>query len=425
MRPYCVAPVLLPIFFAAILPLAAADLRPKDVREMAKAGSSAIPKLQELLKDPQTDVRVEVVKQITEIGTARSLDPLILATQDNDPEVQVRATDGLVNFYLPGYVRTGFAASLSRVGNGIKGKFTDTNDQVIDPYIMVRPDVIVALGKLARGGVSLDVRANAARAAGVLRGQAAVPDLLQAIRTKDTEVIYESLVALQKIRDQSAAAGIGFLLRDLNSKVQIAAIETAGLLQNQEALPNLVDALNRTRDAKVRRAALTSIAMLPAESSRPLYARYLQDKDEKMRAAAAEGYGRLKDPADLPMLEKAWQDEGKTPARLALAFALLTLGKTEISEFSPLQTLINTLNSASYRDVAYAYLVEAARAAPVRQALYAPMENGTKDEKISLARVLGRSGDRESIPRLEKLSNDTDAEVAQEGLRALRTLQAK
>ena len=87
----------------AVIPiLAAQDLRPKDVREIAKAGSNAIPKLQDLLKSPNLDVRIEVVRQITEIGTARSLDPLILATQDNDPEVQIRATDGLVNFYLPG-----------------------------------------------------------------------------------------------------------------------------------------------------------------------------------------------------------------------------------------------------------------------------------------------------------------------------------
>ena len=405
--------------------LRAADLRPKEVRDIAKSGSSAIPKLQELLKDPQTDVRVEVVKQLTEIGTARSLDPLILAAQDNDPEGQLRATDGLVNFYLPGYVRTGFSASLSRVGNSIKGKFTDTNDQVIDPYIMVRPEAIAALGKLARGGATMEVRANAARALGVLRGQAAVPDLLEAIRTKDTDVIYESLIALQKIRDQSAATGIGFLLRDLNPKVQVAAIETAGLLQNKDAVPGLVDALNRARDAKVRRAALTAIAMLPAETSRSLYAQYLRDKDEKMRSAAAEGYARLANPADLPMLEKAWQDEGKTPARLALAFALVVLGKAEVSEFSPLQNLINTLNSASYREVAYAYLVEAARDSQVRRALYLPLENGTREEKISLARVLARSGDKESIPRLEKLSNDTDTEVAQEGLRALRTLGAK
>ena len=405
--------------------LAAQDLRPKDVREIAKAGSNAIPKLQDLLKSPDLDVRVEVVRQITDIGTQRSLDPLVLATADNDPEVQIRATDGLVNFYLPGYVKTGFAASLSRVGTSIKGRFTDTNDQVIDPFITVRPDVIAALGKLARGGGNLDSRANAARAIGILRGRAAVPDLLEAIRSKDTGLIYESLIAIQKIRDESAAEGIGFLLRDLNPKVQIAAIETVGLLQNKQTLPDLADALNRSRDARVRRAALTSIAMLPADSSRQLYAHYLQDKDEKMRAAAAEGYGRLRNPDDRAMLEKAWQDEGKTPVRLALAFALVTLGEIQLSEFSPLQYMINTLNSAAFRDVAFAYLVETARDDQVRRALYPSLESGTRDEKISIARVLARSGDKDSVPRLQKLSSDTDADVAQEGMRALRNLQAR
>lgn len=410
---------------AAISIMAAQDVRPKDIREIAKAGSNAIPKLQDLLKSPNLDIRVEVVRQITEIGTARSLDPLILATQDNDPEVQIRATDGLVNFYLPGYAKTGFAASLSRVGTSIKGRFTDTNDQVIDSFITVRPDVIAALGKLARSGGSLEARANAARAIGILRGREAVPDLLEAIRSKDTSLMYESLIAIQKIRDESAATQIGFLLRDLNPKVQVAAIETVGLLRNKEALPDLVDALNRSRDARVRRAALTSIAMLPAESSRQIYARYLQDKDDKMRAAAAEGYGRLRNPDDRPMLEKAWQDEGKTPVRLALAFALVTLGQTQLSEFGPMQYLINTLNQAAYRDVAFAYLVESARDDQVRNALYPSLDSGTRDEKISIARVLARSGNKESIPRLQKLSSDTDAEVAQEGMRALRNLQAR
>lgn len=404
---------------------AADDVRPKDVRETAKQGSNAIPKLQEFLKNSDPNVRIEAVKAITEIGTQRSLDPLILATQDNDPEVQIRATDGLVNFYLPGYVQTGLGASIKRVGGSIKGKFTDTNDQVVDPFVVARPEVIAALGKLARGGGDLEVRANAARAIGILRGKEAVPDLLEAIHTKDSAVIYESLNALQKIRDQSAAPRITFLLRDLNPRVQTTAIETTGLLQNKDAVPDLVDALNRTRDAKVRRAALTAIAMLPTESSRSLYARYLTDKDDKLRAAAAEGYGRLRNPADLPMLEKAWEDEGKTSARLGLAFAQVMLGKLDSTEFSPLTYLINTLDSASYRDVAQGYLVEAARDERVRATLYAPMENGTKDEKIGLARVLARSGDKESVPHLQKLSNDTDNDVAQEGQRALRTLQAR
>jgi len=410
---------------ALLVPFAAVAVTPKEVREMAKAGQNAIPQLQELLKDPDVDVRIEAVKQITAIGSLRSLDPLILATADNDPEVQIRSTDGLVNFYLPGYVQAGLSASLKRVGTGIKGKFTDTNDQVIDPYVMVRPEVVAALGKLVRGGGTMEARANAARAIGILRGKAAVPDLLDAIHTKDSDVIYESLTALQKIRDESAAPRITFLLHDFDPKVQVAAIETTGLLLNKQAVPDLTDTLNRARDAKVRRAALTAIAMLPADGSRALYAKYLTDKDDKMRAAAAEGYGRLGNPADLPMLQMAWQDEGKTAPRLALAFAQVMLGKTELGEFTPLTTLINTLDTASYKDVAFAYLVELARDEKVRTALSGPLDTGTKDEKIGLARVLARSGDKNSVAALQKLSNDPDPNVAQEGQRALRNLQAR
>ena len=421
MRSYRTALLLL----ATLTPLPAQEVRPKDVREIAKAGSSAIPRLQELLKNPSLDIRIEAVKQIIEIGTQYSLDPLILATGYNDPEVQIRATDGLVNFYLPGYVQTGFGASLRRVGTGIKGKFTDTNDQAVDPFVMVRPEVVSALGKLVRGGGGMDVRANAARALGILRGKAAVPDLLEAAHSKDTGLIYESLVALQKIRDESAAPRITFLLHDLDQKVQIAAIETTGLLRNKEAVPNLIDALNRARDAKVKRAALTAIAMLPSESSRNLYSQYLRDKDDKMRAAAAEGYARLRNPADLPMLEKAWQEEGKTQPRLSLAFAQVMLGKTEVSEFSPLQYLINNLNSAAYKGEASPFLVELARDNRVRGALYRPLQAGTKDEKIGLAGVLAQSGDQASIPELQKLAQDPDPEVAKEALRAQRTLQAR
>src|SRR5215470_8203952 len=124
--------------------LSAEVTRPKDVRELAKGGSNAIPQLQALLKNPDLPIRVEAVKSLVEIGTQRSLDPLIEATSDSDAEIQIRATDGLVNFYLPGYVKTGLGASLQRVGRGIKAKFTDTNDKVIDVYIQVRPEVVTA-----------------------------------------------------------------------------------------------------------------------------------------------------------------------------------------------------------------------------------------------------------------------------------------
>jgi HEAT repeat protein len=415
------------IAFPAMSALAQETLRPKDVRNLAKQGSTALPRLTELLRNPDLDIRLEAVKAITEVGTPGSLAPLVQATADNDPELQIRATDGLVNFYLPGYVQTGFGASIKRVGTSIKGKFTDTNDQVIDAFVVPRPDVIQALGTLVRSGASMEARANAARALGILRAKPAVPDLVAALRSKDkdTLVIYESLIALQKIRDESAAPGIAFLLRDLDQRVQLAAIETVGLLQNKSSVPQLLDVLEHSRSNKVKRAALTALAMLPDEKSRAVYSKYLHDKDDGLRAAAAEGFARLKNPADLPMLESAFKDENKMAPRLSLAFAQVMLGKTQVAEFSPLQLLINTLNSVGYRGVAYAFLVELARNPALRPPIYHAAEIGTKDEKIYLARILAVSGGQDSVACLEKLSHDADNDVSQEGLRALRTLKAR
>jgi HEAT repeat protein len=399
--------------------------RSRTARDLAKQGSEAIPKLQAMLADPVVDVRIEVVKGIVDIGTQASLAALIQATRDGDPEIQIRASDGLVNFYLPGYVRTGLSASVRRIGSALMAKFTDTTDQVIDPYVEVRPEVVAALGKLAASGAAAESRANAARACGILRGRAALGDLYEALHSKDSQIIYESLTAIRKIGDPSAAPHIAFLLRDLDEKVEAAALETTGLLRNREALPDLRRVLANPASNKIRRAALTAIAMIPDETSRPDYIRYLSDKDEGMRAAAAEGLARLKNPADLPALEKAFNDERKMPPRLSLAFALVMVGKSETSEFSPLRYLLNSLNSAAWRGVARAFLIELARDPAIRRPIQDAAGSATKAEKIELAQILGASGGRDTLACLEALSHDPDTEVAAAGINALRTLKAR
>lgn len=381
--------------------------------------------MQAYLGNPDMYVRLEAVKSIVEIGTPRSLDLLIQAARDNDPDVQMRAADGMVNFYLPGYVHTGLSAPLRKFGTSVKSRFTDTNDQVIDPYIAVRADVARALAKLIATGSSMESRTHAARASGVLRSRAAVPDLEGALRSKDTNLIYESLIALEKIGDRSAGASVRFLVRDLDESVQLAAMQLSGLLDYKQALPDLITVLNATRKEKVRRAALTAIAMLPDAANRAIYREYLGHKDEHLRAAAAEGFGRLRNPADIPVIQKAMEEEAKITARLSMAFALVMDGQIQMTELSPLRYLVNSLNSVSYRGEATAFLVEAAHAAPVRKALYAPLEQGTKEERIQLARVLGTTGDKDTAARLEQVSRDSDAQVSSEGLRALRNLKAR
>ncbi len=120
--------------FAA--PLAAQEsdskLKIKGLRDWGKQGSPAIEKVAPYLVDVDPEVRREAVKALVAIGTQRSLDPLIRATADEDGEVQIRAIDGIVNFYFPGYVETGMTAQLKKAGALIPSAFKSENEQVID-----------------------------------------------------------------------------------------------------------------------------------------------------------------------------------------------------------------------------------------------------------------------------------------------------
>jgi HEAT repeat protein len=405
-------------------PTADTRSRVKMIREMAKQGSDAIPGIATYLGDTDWTVRLEAVKALDDIGGPRTVEPLARATRDNDPEVQVRATDGLLNVYLPGYLKTGISGTLQRVGNSIRAKFTD-NDQVIDGYVRVPPEVIDALGRLVKGGSSMESRANAARALGILRGRAAIPDIIEALHSKDNQVMYEGLIALQKIGDPSAAPRMEFLLRDLEERIQIAALDTAGILRDRGSAREVRDALEHARNIKIRRAALSALGMIADPADRALFARYLTDKDEALRAAGAEGLGRVKNPADRPLLEKAFMDEHSVSPRLSMAFALASLGNLDTGEFGPYRYLIKGLNLRTYRNVAIALLTELMREAPARQAAYPLLTTASRDEKTGLAILLARSGGQDSLAPLQTLSMDTDPEVAQEGIRSLRTLKAR
>jgi HEAT repeat protein len=413
------------LFSAELSAQASSKDKIKTIRSLAKQGYTAIDPLRGYLKDAAPEVRREAVLGIAGIGGPRSLEPLTVATADADAGVEAIAVEGLANFYYPGYMPKGMTASVRRLGRGIKDRFVDSSEMMIDPGIQVRRDVQDAIASVVRQGTSFEARAAAARAAGVLRAQPAAAPLAEALRSKDTRLIYESLVALQKIRDPETAAAVEFLLQDLNERVQIAALETVGMLRNQSASPGIREALSRARSGKVRSTALASLAMLGDPANRATFDQYLDDPDESMRAAAAEGIGRLGDRKDLDQIERAFAAETKMKPRLSLAFAACALGRTMIGEFSPLEYLVNTLNSTTYHNVAAAFLRELSHNRDVRENLYPGIEQRTRAEKVEIAGVLSHTGDRAAIPVLETLSRDPDPEVGKAATRSLRAVGAR
>ena len=397
-----------------------------SIRDSGKQDSQAIPLIAKYLKDPDTDVREEAIKAIINIGTQYSLEPLIEATHDNDASLQSQALDGLVNFYLPGYVTTGgLSRSFTRVGKRIKSTLSNRNDQTIDPGVLVRPDVVEAIAGVITGGASFDARADAARAAGVLRGRTALPALEKALQSKNSDLIFESLVALQKIGDTSAGPSVAFLARDFNERVQTTALETLGVLHVTDAAPEIRQVIGRPRNDKVRRAGLGALAMLGLPEDRSIFQEYADSKDSDLRTAAFEGLGRVRDPQDFPALEKAFNEEKKLKPRLAAAFGLASEGKLDTTEFSPLRYLVDGLGLSKGNSDSQAYLQELCRRQDVRQAVIKLIPDATKAEKLGLIAALAPSAGQDATTALEQLTKDPDGEVSIAAARSLKTAKTR
>src|SRR5581483_8018973 len=112
------------------------------------------------------------------------------------------------------------------------------------------------------------------------------------LHAKDSELIIESLIALQKIHDPSAGPSVASAAHDLDDRVQATALETIGDLRCLTCAPDVRSALSNARNMRIRRAALEALAMLGIPGDRQRFQQYARDQDPDLRASALEGLGR-------------------------------------------------------------------------------------------------------------------------------------
>ncbi|MDP2734973.1 MAG: HEAT repeat domain-containing protein, partial [bacterium] len=234
-------------------------------RQLGDLGNPAyVSALAAVVQDQDEKVRMAVVRALVRLGSPASLPPLGLAVRDGIPEIRYLAIDGLVNFYIPGYVDTGFGGFFRSVSKRVEGLFSDVDTLVVDPDVKLDGEVVRTLRQTLTGAPDMNTRSRAARALGIFRAQEALDDLVQAAFSDNVGLIAEVLRALQKIKDTSAGPRITFLLNYPQENIQERAAETVGLLRTEEAIPDLQQLLQNSDSKVVRATALEALAFMPS-----------------------------------------------------------------------------------------------------------------------------------------------------------------
>lgn len=396
-----------------------AATRAKAAHELGQSGDiSAVHPLAAAVNDPSSKVRREVVLALSTFHGPEALDALIVATRDTDPDVRVLAVRGLVGYYTGRTPSSGFVGFWKRAWRSAKNRFVEENVR-IDPGVQVDPRVVEALVTVMNDTRAIKPAREAADGLGILRAQAAVPDLVTAAHSSDEDLALEALNSLAKIKDTTVGPKLIDLLDSPDKDIRRQAAVTVGILRTQEALPKLQSMYENGPDNKTRVKGLEGLSYLGSPVSVPLFLKVLWDSHSLRRTLAAEGLGRARDPKALPDLEKAVQVEKDADARVAMEFAITALGKDDY-----LSKLADALDSGQ-GDSAQTYWIELARHPQFLPKLYPYLNNNDSEVRRRLCTVLMFSGDASSIAPLQRLSHDPDSGVASEAIRALQAIRSR
>ncbi|MEM4390105.1 MAG: HEAT repeat domain-containing protein [Candidatus Micrarchaeia archaeon] len=210
-----------------------------------------------------------------------------------------------------------------------------------DPWI--RHNAVEALGRL---GLKHDVvreavpeliealadpllRADVARALGMIGDERAVPALIECLNDGNREVRGNATEALGYIRDRRSVPALIEKLSDENARVRFSAALSLGRIGDARALPALRKALLEDPDVMVRTYAAASIGVIgdltKDTSGAPALIKALRDKEIEVVRTAASSLGRLKDEGAVVPLIALLSHENKF-VRSDAAWALGLIG---------------------------------------------------------------------------------------------------
>jgi HEAT repeat protein len=248
----------------------------------------AIGPLYKHLKDPDRDVRIQVIQALCDLGDERSLEGILELFEMEDV--------GLADFVLQAAEKFGPRAA---------------------------PPLQAAL----KTG-SVRIRSGAALALGRLRLPETLPYLFNALGDREAAVRRSTVKALDSFHHMSAAEGLFLALNDPDLEVQDYATTALARL-NPDIYPALMDRI-RDQDPTVRKNIITTLRKIGDKRAVPAIISALDDPNVNVRMFAVTALIEFKDPRAIHGLIARMQSEDEMGWLISYAF--MEIGEEAVDE---------------------------------------------------------------------------------------------
>ena len=392
---------------AARLESSDARTRRDAARELGEDGSSeAISVLNEAVRDIDRNVRRTVLDALLSVRRPDAAPGLIAFLEDERSENRRDAIGGLVDIHNR-------EAPPGRRERAMDWLLRREQAFVLDPLRPVETRIVEALsGRLTDD--EEDNRELAAEALGALRAATAV-GALAAAASEDLEddVRREAIRALGAIGTDEAGERLLSMVEEPELREQV--VRALGRFAYRPSVTALIGVYDADPESDVARDALEALARIGAEEARGTFYHELGSDDARRREFAAEGIGRIGDPALVDGMIRDFLREEDRRVQLAFCFALVRMGQPPFVD-----RIILSLSDSRVGEVASQYALELGRDFLPDMLRY--LEDPDRQVRLELISLLEQLGDDSAIPSLRATTQDPDSEVADRARLAVRRL---
>ncbi|MEZ4412801.1 MAG: HEAT repeat domain-containing protein [Gemmatimonadales bacterium] len=293
-----------------------------------------IERLVRALGDPAWWVRMRSVEALEQVG-AEAEGPLLLALDDTDPEIRIRAAVALERLGVPGRMieaiergedvaeatetlaRFGHAGARELLAEGLAHPAAPVRTAMIEAIRRAgRRDLAAELLEIARHDTDPALRADAFDVLRSLGATMAIDAALEQLSDDDQRVRTAAMLLVGQVGGPALAHRIFPRTSDADPAVRTAAATALGLTGARAVGEGLLDLLT-DRDVAVRREAVLALGRVGDPSTAVTLLRQLDGAAPEVRAAIASAVTRL-DVTRIPTLLERLTGPGDLAGKLAV-----------------------------------------------------------------------------------------------------------